>query len=81
MSQHPNARLASRGWETLVARIGPGAGSSCPCVSVDDRSHVAYAELLPDGRKETCRAFMSSCPVPFGGVHAEGHVAELVQYD
>ena len=38
-----------------------GAGASCLHVAVDDRSRVAYAELLPDERKGTCAAFMSRC--------------------
>lgn len=35
-----------------------GAGTACLHVAVDDRSRVAYAELLGDERKETCVAFM-----------------------
>ena len=34
------------------------AGTACLHVAVDDRSRAAYAELLPDERKETCVAFM-----------------------
>ncbi len=36
-----------------------GAGRACLHVAVDDRSRVAYAELLPDERKGTCSAFMA----------------------
>lgn len=35
-----------------------GSGRSCLHVAVDDRSRVAYAELLPDEKKGTCAAFM-----------------------
>ena len=34
-----------------------GAGTSCLHVTVDDNSRVAYAEQLPDERKETACAF------------------------
>lgn len=50
------------GWrargESVLARQDSGAGYACLHVAVDDRSRVAYAELLPDERKGTCAAFM-----------------------
>ena len=45
-----------------------GAGRSCLHVAVDDRSRVAYAELLPDERKGTCAAFMGRCLRFFDGL-------------
>ena len=50
------------GWrargESVLAHPGSGAGYACLHVAVDDRSRVAYAELLPDEKKGTCSAFM-----------------------
>ena len=45
-----------------------GAGYAFLHVAVDDRSRVAYAELLPDERGGTARAFMSRCMGFFGGL-------------
>ena len=55
-----------------------GSGSACLHVGVDDFSRVAYAELLPDERKGTCRAFMGRCPGFFEGM---GVRAERVMTD
>ena len=55
-----------------------GAGSSCLHVAVDDFSHVAYAELLPDERKGTCSAFMARCLAFFAGL---GVAVERVMTD
>lgn len=44
------------------------AGTACLHVAVDDRSRAAYAELLPDERKETCVAFMGRCLGFFEGM-------------
>ena len=50
------------GWrargESVLAHPDSGAGYACLHVAVDDRSRVAYAELLPDEKKGTCSAFM-----------------------
>ena len=55
-----------------------GSGSACLHVAVDDFSRVAYAELLPDERKGTCRAFMERCLGFFEGM---GVRAERVMTD
>ena len=55
-----------------------GAGRSCLHVAVDDRSRVAYAELLPDERKGTCAAFMARCLRFFAGL---GVAVERVMTD
>lgn len=44
------------------------AGTACLHVAVDDRGRAAYAELLPDERKETCVAFMGRCLGFFEGM-------------
>lgn len=54
------------------------AGTACLHVAVDDRSRAAYAELLPDERKETCVAFMGRCLGFFEGM---GVAAERVMTD
>ena len=54
------------------------AGTACLHVAVDDRSRAAYAELLPDERKETCVAFMGRCPGFFEGM---GVAVERVMTD
>lgn len=51
------------GWRARGAGApdhGRGSGGRLPClhVAVDDRSRVAYAELLGDEREETCAALM-----------------------
>ena len=51
------------GWRARGAGApdhGRGSGGRLLClhVAVDDRSRVAYAELLGDEREETCAAFM-----------------------
>ena len=58
------------GWRALGRGCGSrrGAGRSCLHVAVDDRSRVAYAELLPDERKGTCSAFMGRCVGFFAGL-------------
>ena len=45
-----------------------GAGTSCPRVTVDDRSRVAYAELLPDEGKVTAGAFITWVLAFYGGL-------------
>ncbi len=54
------------------------AGTACLHVAVDDRSRAAYAELLPDERKETCVALMGRCLGFFEGM---GVAAERVMTD
>ena len=54
------------------------AGTACLHVAVDDRSRAAYAELLPDERKETCVAFMGRCLGFFEGM---GVAVERVMTD
>lgn len=50
------------GWrargESVLARPDSGAGYACLHVAVDDRSRVAYTELLSDEKKDTCATFM-----------------------
>ena len=63
---------AGGGWRALGRGNDPsrghsGLGSPCLHVAVDDRSGVAYAELPPDERKGTARAFMSRCLAFFAG--------------
>ena len=53
-------------------------GCACLHVAVDDRSGVAYAELLPDERKTTARSFMSRCRAFFAGL---GVCVECVMTD
>ena len=48
-----------------------GAGTACLHVAVDDRSRVAYAELLGDERKETCVAFMGRARDFYRGLGVE----------
>ena len=55
-----------------------GAGSPCLHVAVDDRSRVAYAELLLDERKGTCAAFMARTPAFFASL---GVAVESVMTD
>lgn len=53
-------------------RHGPGGGGSlCLHVAVDDRSRVAYAELLPDETRATACAFMGRCLSFFRGLGVE----------
>ena len=68
------------GWRALGRGCGSrrGAGTSCLHVAVDDRSRVAYAELLPDERRGTCSAFMGRCLGFFEGL---GVVVERVMTD
>ena len=54
------------------------AGTACLHAAVDDRSRAAYAELLPDERKETCVALMGRCLGFFEGM---GVAAERVMTD
>lgn len=54
------------------------AGTACLHAAVDDRSRAAYAELLPDERKETCVAFMGRCLGFFEGM---GVAVERVMTD
>lgn len=54
------------------------AGTACLHAAVDDRSRAAYAELLPDERRETCVAFMGRCLVVFEGM---GVAVERVMTD
>lgn len=54
--------------ESVLARPDSGAGHACLHVAVDDRSRVAYAELLPDERKGTCAAFMGRAPSFYAGL-------------
>ena len=42
------------------ARPSPGRGYDFIHAAIDDRSRLAYAEILPDERKETASAFMST---------------------
>ena len=54
------------GWRALGRGGDPygghsGAGSSRLHVAVDDFSRVAYSELLPGERKDTCSEFMARC--------------------
>ena len=61
------------GWRAVGRGNDPsrghsGLGSSRLHVAVDDRSRVAYAELLPDERKGTACAFMSRCLAFFAGL-------------
>ena len=61
MSTSRRCRAYPRGGHRALGRgcgSRRGAGTSCPRVAVDDNSRVAYAEQLPDERKETARAFM-----------------------
>ena len=52
---------------------GRGSGGRLPClhVAVDDRSRVAYAELLGDEREETCAAFMGRARDFYRGLGVE----------
>ena len=61
------------GWRANGRGCGSkrGAGAACLHVAVDDRSRVAYAELLPDERKGTCIAFMARCLGFFKGLGVE----------
>lgn len=54
------------------------AGTACLHAAVDDRSRAAYAELLPDERKETCVALMGRCLGFFEGM---GVAVERVMTD
>ena len=60
------------GWRARGAAVPAHPDSGACCVrlhiAVDDRSRVAYGELLPDERKGTARAFMSRCLVFFAGL-------------
>lgn len=47
-----------------------GAGWECLHVAVDDRSRVAYAEVLPDERAATCAAFLSRAAAFYAGLGA-----------
>lgn len=56
------ARIPDGGGHRALGRgcsSARGAGRSCLHVAVDNRSRVAYAELLPDERRGTCSALMS----------------------
>ena len=55
----PTAAATAR-WGADAGRRA-ARGRSCLHVAVDDRSRVAYAELLPDERKGNCAAFMGRC--------------------
>lgn len=55
-----------------------GGGYACLRVAVDDRSRVAYAELLPDERRGTCAAFASRA---VGFLASLGVVVERVMTD
>lgn len=48
-----------------------GAGTACLHVAVDDRSRVAYAELLGDERGETCAGFVARACGFFRGLGVE----------
>lgn len=54
------------------------AGTACLHAAVDDRSRAAYAELLPDERRETCVALMGRCLGFFEGM---GVAVERVMTD
>lgn len=65
------ARIPDGGGHRALGRgcgSSRGAGRSCLHVAVDDFSRVAYAELLPDGRKGTCAPLVSRCPGFFEGM-------------
>lgn len=68
------------GWRALGRGCGSkrGGGASCLHVAVDDRSRVAYAELLDDERKATCVGFMGRCLAFFAGL---GVAVERVMTD
>ena len=75
------ARIPDGGGHRALGRgcgSARGAGRSCLHVAVDDRSRVAYAELLPDERKGTCAAFMGRCLRFFAGL---GVAVERVMTD
>lgn len=57
--QEGRAHTAWRRLGGALCHADSGAGTDCLHVAVDDRSRVAYAELLADERKETCAAFAS----------------------
>lgn len=64
------------GWRARGADApdhGRGSGGRLPClhVAVDDRSRVAYAELLGDEREETCAAFMGRARDFYRGLGVE----------
>ena len=65
-----------RGWRARGAGApdhGRGSGGRLLClhVAVDDRSRVAYAELLGDEREETCAAFMGRARDFYRGLGVE----------
>lgn len=70
------------GWrargESVLDHPESGAGYAFLHVAVDDRSRVAYAELLPDERKGTCSAFVDRCLAFFAGL---GVAVERVMTD
>ena len=75
------ARIPEGGGHRALGRgcgSARGAGTSCLHVAVDDRSRVAYAELLPDERKGTCASFMERCLGFFEGL---GVAVERVMTD
>lgn len=84
---HVDAKKAARipdggGWRARGAsELDHGhtsAGTACLHAAVDDRSRAAYAELLPDERRETCVAFMGRCLGFFEGM---GVAVERVMTD
>ena len=58
------------GWraDPVPARQGSGTGWGYLHVAVDDRSWVAYAELLGDERGATCAAFARRCLASFAAM-------------
>ena len=61
----------ARGAGALDHGRGSGGRLLCLHVAVDDRSRVAYAELLGDERKETCVAFMGRARDFYRGLGVE----------
>lgn len=77
---HVDVRRVARippdgGWRARGAdaprHADSGAGTACLHVAVDDRSRVAYAELLGDERKEACAAFMGRARDFYRGLGVE----------
>lgn len=66
----PGGGWRARGADAL-RHADSGAGTACLHVAVDDRSRVAYAELLGDERKETCVAFMGRARDFYRGLGVE----------
>ena len=66
MPRHPGQLVPGVGGRGCGFRRG--AGTACLHVAVDDRSRVAYAELLAGARKGTCAGFMGRCLAFFAGL-------------